>query len=202
MPAPSGPDRAPRPRLSDHVTAFAICPGPFANLVPAALVLVSQFLVPWPASWAAVMRIHRVPGPLWIPGAVLVAAGLAMFAATNRQFHTHRGTLRPNHGPRELCTGGLYAWTRNPMILSVFAYLAGAAMIFDSWVLAGYLVAFACVKNAYIALVEERHELPELHGTEAYQAYLRQTPFRWLPWPPRRTDPATAPASATPVPGT
>jgi hypothetical protein len=51
-------------------------------------------------------------------GMLLVAAGLALMAATMLTFLRHRTTVNPFGGASALCTGGVFRLSRNPIYLA------------------------------------------------------------------------------------
>lgn len=75
-----------------------------------------------------------------LAGKVLVALGaLAMVAAVG-QMTLQRTTVIPRRNPSSLVTGGLFAWSRNPIYLADAMILTGAILWLDA-VLALPLVA-------------------------------------------------------------
>ena len=64
-------------------------------------------------------------------GAVLVLAGLALMAAAAGQMLAARTTVIPRGQPRALVTGGLFAWSRNPIYLADAMILSGAILWWD-----------------------------------------------------------------------
>jgi protein-S-isoprenylcysteine O-methyltransferase Ste14 len=93
-----------------------------------------------------------------------------------------RGTQAPFDPPRELVRRGLHRWVRNPMYLAYFAIVAGEALLYRSFALLAYGVAFGLLTHFYVVRFEEP-ALTRRFG-EAYAAYCRRVP-RWLPRRPR-----------------
>jgi protein-S-isoprenylcysteine O-methyltransferase Ste14 len=117
-----------------------------------------------------------------ILGALLIAAGFAMWAWTVRLFaRIGRGTLAPWDPTRRLVVAGPYRYVRNPMISAVVAVLLGEAIFFGSAALAIWCGLFFAV-NALGFLVYEEPGLEQRFG-EPYREYKRNVP-RWIP---RRT---------------
>jgi protein-S-isoprenylcysteine O-methyltransferase Ste14 len=115
-------------------------------------------------------------------GALLIAAGFAMWAWTVRLFaRIGRGTLAPWDPTRRLVVAGPYRYVRNPMISAVVAVLLGEAIFFGSAALAIWCGLFFAV-NALGFLVYEEPGLEQRFG-EPYREYKRNVP-RWIP---RRT---------------
>jgi protein-S-isoprenylcysteine O-methyltransferase Ste14 len=77
---------------------------------------------------------------------------------------------------RVVATDWLYAWTRNPMVLSAFAFLLGLGLwlqssLFILWLLIVVSPAFFIFLRVY-----EERELDIRFG-DAYRAYKAQTPM-------------------------
>jgi len=108
----------------------------------------------------------------------MVVAFIAPFAAI-RQFGRAGTTVNP-HQPEEtsaLVTGGVYAWTRNPMYLGLTIVLIGWATRL------GTLTPFAG-PVIFVPLIERVQILPEEHVLRArfgkeYQDYCARV-YRWL----------------------
>ena len=101
------------------VGAFLALPGVVAFLVP--------LLLAAPALREG--RFHLI-------ALVPLALGVALLVWCARQFFTEgRGTLAPWAPPRQLVTGGPYAYSRNPMYIAVALILIGWVLAFTPWVL-------------------------------------------------------------------
>jgi protein-S-isoprenylcysteine O-methyltransferase Ste14 len=123
-----------------------------------------------------------------VPGAVLIAAGLALWAWTVTLFaRIGKGTLAPWDPTQRLVVHGPYRHVRNPMISGVIAILLGEAALLGSWTLLAWALAFFALNATYIPLVEEPG-LVRRFGDD-YLRYRENVP-RWLPrprpWEPRR----------------
>ena len=111
----------------------------------------------------------------WVP----IAFGMAVLVWCWVGFVAQgRGTPAPYDPPRQLVTGQLYRWVRNPMYVALVIVLLGESVAFQSLALLVYagVVWLAC--HLFVVLYEE----PALHrrfGT-AYDTYREQVP-RWLP---------------------
>jgi len=96
------------------------------------------------------------------------------------------GTIMPWDPTRKLVTGSLYAYMRNPMILSVLIILAGEAVAFASVWIALLALLFFAINTVYFIFSEEPG-LERRFGEE-YREYKRNVPM-WLPrlrpWKPR-----------------
>ena len=115
--------------------------------------------------------------PRLVAGAVLMAFGLALFAAGLRTFTRHRTGIMLQRAATRVVTSGPYRWSRNPMYVSfVTLYLGGTLLVNTLWP----LVALPLVILALDRLVIAREESYMHHtfGGE-YDAYCRRV-HRWL----------------------
>lgn len=158
-------------RLILHTLAFvAIAPGAVAVAVPAAVLWLSG---------------GDAAGGAWLlAGAVVLAAGLALFAWCVADFVARgRGTPDPGMPPERLVVRGPFRFARNPMYLGLLTMIAGEALLFASpWLVAWGIALFAAF-HARIVVYEEP-TLARTFGAE-WHAYRRAVP-RWLPHPPGR----------------
>ena len=150
--------------LGRHLRAIGALPGVVTVVVPALLVWLTE----------------DVRFGWWSPaGAVLIAAGLALWAWTVWLFdRIGKGTLAPWDPTERLVDQGPFSHLRNPMITGVFAILFGEALLLGSWPIAEWGVVFVAINAIYIPVFEEPR-LVERFG-EQYEAYRRRVP-RWLP---------------------
>lgn len=118
------------------------------------------------------------PG-LWLGGA-LVVAGLALMLAAAAQMIAHRTTVIPRRQPSSLVTGGVFAFTRNPIYLGDALVLAGAILWWDALLALPLLPAFVVLITRRFILGEEAR-LRAGFG-EAFTAWAARTP-RWIGWP-------------------
>ena len=95
-----------------------------------------------------------------------------------------QGTPAPFDPPRRLVVGGPYRLVRNPMYFGAGLALGGAALVYRSWLLLGYLLVLSVLVHGMVVWYEEP-TLTRLFGAE-YAAY-RQRVRRWLPRWPRAT---------------
>jgi protein-S-isoprenylcysteine O-methyltransferase Ste14 len=148
-----------------HLRAIGLCPAFVTVVVPGIIVWTSGAEL---VGWA-----------LAVPGAFLIAVGLALVAWTVGLFATEgEGTLAPWDPTARLVIRGPYRFVRNPKIGGVFLVLLGEAALFGSPALLIWLAAVLAVNMVYIPLVEEPG-LRTRFGAE-YEAYCRAVP-RWLP---------------------
>jgi protein-S-isoprenylcysteine O-methyltransferase Ste14 len=135
------------------------------------------------ASWSAIARRVRVPLGFafallyfWLAkptvksiliGAALVVPGLVIRALAS-------GQLRKNE---QLATGGLYAYTRNPLYLGSLILAIGFAVASRSWgIVAGIVVLFFAI---YLPVIRGE-ELFLRERFPQFEDYARQVP-RFLP---------------------
>jgi protein-S-isoprenylcysteine O-methyltransferase Ste14 len=156
-----------------HWRDIALLPGTVTLVVPAIILTkTDSMVVGWGLGWPTAL----LPFAL---GAILVAAGLAMWARTVLLFASYGdGTLAPWEPTQKLVVRGPYRYVRNPMITAVIAILFGEAAIYGSFALLAWALAFWGLNLTYIPLVEER-ALEERFG-ESYRDYKRNVP-RWIP---------------------
>jgi protein-S-isoprenylcysteine O-methyltransferase Ste14 len=127
---------------------------------------------------AGVVRPARL-GPFQIAGLVTTAMGAAVVLWCIASFVVvGRGTPAPFDPPRRLVVKGPYRYVRNPMYLGAGLALAGAALFYETLVLAAYAGAFLLVMHLFVVLYEEP-ALRQGFGN-AYEDY-RRTVRRWLP---------------------
>ena len=152
-------------RLVAAVFAFLAMPGMVAFAVPLLLLRPSS------------------PGPLSIPGLVLLAIGLVLLLWCVRDFFVSgRGSLAPWATPTTLVTVGLYRVSRNPMYVAVAMILWGWALAFRSPALASYALVISVAFHVRVVFGEEPW-LAQRHGSE-WERYTARVP-RWL-GPPSR----------------
>lgn len=130
-------------------------------------------------------RLPKLPLGRWrflgIPP-MLGGAALILWARTILTIQGE-GTPDPDNPPRNLVEQGPYRYTRNPMNLGGFLFLAGLGLLMRSLLLFLYVPALATFVHLHLVR-EEEPELRQRFG-EQYEAYRRRVP-RWLPLPWRR----------------
>ena len=109
-------------------------------------------------------------------GVVLLSLGLVIWAWCVVWFSKAKGTPVPFNPPRELVTVGPYAWSRNPMLTGVFAFLFGIGFLLHSVSMVFvWMPAFVIFNVLELKLVEEP-ELERRFG-ESYIEYRRRVPM-------------------------
>jgi protein-S-isoprenylcysteine O-methyltransferase Ste14 len=149
--------------------------------------LLFTVLVPGTVAVYVPLSLARGAGQAFAPAAPvalllalpLLATGAAIYFWCLWDFAvTGRGTPAPIDAPKQLVRRGLYRYVRNPMYVGVLAVVAGWAVFFGSWRVAGYGAAVALGFHLFVVLVEE----PMLRAQfgDGYTAYCREV-GRWLP---------------------
>ena len=147
----------------------------FTILVPGTLaVAIPQLL----ARWRPHPRLPIDSEAVSVAGTLSLLSGIALYLHTAFQFGTEGdGTPSPTDEPEELVTGGIYAYSRNPMYVGVLLVILGQALrrrnLAVVWWAAGMWLGF----HNRVVGYEEPH-LAEKHG-EAYEEYCERTP-RWF----------------------
>lgn len=145
--------------------------------------LIMGFLLPY---WIIFRQVQASARPLWIPalalrliGGLIFLAGLTLLITTIRMFILiGQGTIMPWDPTRRLITAGLYAYVRNPMILSVLTLQIGEALLFASVGVALLAAVFFIINTLYFTFSEEPG-LEKRFGAE-YLEYKQHVPM-WIP---------------------
>jgi protein-S-isoprenylcysteine O-methyltransferase Ste14 len=106
-------------------------------------------------------------------GVIIIAIGLVIWAWCVLWFFKAKGTPVPFNPPRELVTTGPYAWSRNPMLTGVFAFLIGFGFLLRSVSLVFICTPIFVVLNVLELKFVEEPEL-ELRFGEKYKVYQEQ----------------------------
>ncbi len=148
----------------------------------------------WPPVWtAAFVALAWAAGHLlpWglpatagrLAGAALVVAGLGLMALAAQRMQRARTTMIPRREPSALVTGGIFAFSRNPIYLGDALVVAGAVLWWGAlWALV-LVPLFAHVIARRFILPEER-VLAARFGP-AWHAWSART-GRWFPGGPGR----------------
>jgi protein-S-isoprenylcysteine O-methyltransferase Ste14 len=127
-------------------------------------------------AWAQARFLPLWPAPAPLPGAVVIAAGIALFLWAGVQFRRHRTSIVPRERPRALLTTGPYALSRNPIYLADALILGGLALRWDAGgllLVAGFV---ALISGRFIAGEEALCRAAFGAQWDAYAAGVR----RWL----------------------
>ncbi len=118
-------------------------------------------------------------------GWVVVALGALLYAVAGYELLALSKTgATPLEEPTRLRTGGLYGWSRNPMLLGVVVVLIGESLAFQSLALIAYAVLYWCWLTAFLVLIEE----PAMRRKfgDGFDRYRRRVPRWFLRLRPRR----------------
>lgn len=156
---------------SDTATAGVIARPPFLFLGALVLGLVADRLLPPP---------FAMPGgelARWGIGGLLILAGLALAATGIRNFLAAGTPVPTNEPTRALVTGGIHAWTRNPIYVGLFLLYAGIGIAAASpWML--ILIVPLALTMRYGVVAREERYLEQRFG-DAYRDYKARV-RRWL----------------------
>jgi protein-S-isoprenylcysteine O-methyltransferase Ste14 len=146
--------------------------------------------IPWPPVLDALtivgavllQRVWPLPplvevGPLRLLGWLVCIAGISVACAGVLHFRQVRTPVDPTGRATAVATGGIYAWTRNPMYLGTLLALVGLGLAWpQTWlVLLVPLLAFGLVN---LAITREEAFLERRFGDDylAYKVRVR----RWI----------------------
>ena len=116
-------------------------------------------------------------GPIGIfIGVVLLSLGLVIWAWCVVEFLKARGTPVPFNPPHELVTVGPYAWSRNPMLTGVFAFLFGIGFLLHSVSMVFIWTPVFVIFNILELKLVEEPDLERRFG-ESYIEYRRRVPM-------------------------
>jgi protein-S-isoprenylcysteine O-methyltransferase Ste14 len=148
------------------------------TLVPPPVVAALAAALMWVIARAWPELRVDIPAARWIALA-LAAPGLLLDFAGVLAFLRARTTVNPMrpHKARELVTGGLYAWTRNPMYLGWIPILAGWAIYLEHPLTLLVVPLFVAYLTRFQIIPEER-ALAAAFG-DAYREYSRRV-RRWV----------------------
>jgi protein-S-isoprenylcysteine O-methyltransferase Ste14 len=121
------------------------------------------------------------PLPAWLGLFLMALSGLALLGGAIHLLNKGLGLPLGTEVTRVVVTNWLYAWTRNPIVLSTLAFLVGIGL----WLGSGtfLLWVFALVFPAVFVFLQvfEERELEIRFGND-YLEYKQRTPMFW----PRR----------------
>lgn len=129
-------------------------------------------------SWSGVTSPPAI-GLAQVAGILLTAVGAALALSCILTFALlGKGTPAPFDPPRRLVIRGPYKYVRNPMYLGAATALTGAALFYESAILASYVAVFLLVTHLFVLWYEE----PTLRATfgAEYDGYCLKV-RRWWP---------------------
>lgn len=106
-------------QLTDTGTAGVIARPPFLFLAALLLGFVSDRLLPLPFAVPEAGLVH------WIIAGCLILIGIAVFAASIRNFSRAATPVQGFKPTRTLVTTGIHGWSRNPIYLGMFLVYGG-----------------------------------------------------------------------------
>lgn len=109
-------------------------------------------------------------------GMILLVGGLVIWAWCVVWFGKAKGTPVPFNPPSELVTAGPYAWSRNPMLTGVFAFLFGIGFLLHSVSMVFIWTPVFVIVNVLELKFIEEPELERRFG-ERYREYRRRVPM-------------------------
>jgi protein-S-isoprenylcysteine O-methyltransferase Ste14 len=125
--------------------------------------------------WLNLPSISYLPWTL-IPALILLVPGVILVLWTWIQFIRARGTPVPLNPPQELITSGLYAYSRNPMLLGIFLIFFGSAVWMGSLSLfVFYSPLIVLIFYFQITKIEEKEM--ELKFGQSYLEYKKKVPL-------------------------
>ena len=129
--------------------------------------------------------------PILLPGQIGIIIGLVLLISGSFfwiwciiWFIKARGTPVPFNPPPELVSGGPYAWSRNPMLTGVFAFLFGMGFLLGSISMVLIWIPVFIIFNVIELKLVEEPELERRFG-DSYRAYKKHVPMFF----PRRIKP-------------
>jgi protein-S-isoprenylcysteine O-methyltransferase Ste14 len=118
-----------------------------------------------------------LPGVLGtVIGALFLAVGLGLHAWCLVLFWRAKGTGVPSNPPPELVTVGPYAWTRNPMLIALFAWSSGLGFLLKSISMVFIWTPVFVVLNLIELKLVEEPELERRLGA-SYREYKQRVPM-------------------------
>src|SRR5256885_3559942 len=110
-------------------------------------------IVPWLLLQSSGEAAHLTPSP-WLIGLLplLLGVGLYFWCAGAFTF-IGKGTPAPIDAPIFLVKEGPYRWVRNPMYVAVLSVIIGEAILFRSFLLAGYALLVAATVHSFVVVV-------------------------------------------------
>jgi protein-S-isoprenylcysteine O-methyltransferase Ste14 len=151
-------------------------------IAPPPLIALAALLLGLALDWLLPSFILRGVLFFWtrlVIGAILIAAGATMGIVAERTFLQAGTNIDPRKPARLLVTGGIFAWVRNPMYVSLLLLTAGLAIALASdWTLV-VLVPAALILHFGVVMCEERYL--ETKFGESYRMYRSKVPCYGLP---------------------
>jgi protein-S-isoprenylcysteine O-methyltransferase Ste14 len=128
--------------------------------------------------WLNLAPVVYMPWNL-ILGLILIVPGAIMISWTYIQFFKARGTPVPINPPQKLITTGLYAYSRNPMLMGIFVVFFGVGVLTGSISLT-FIFSPLLVLFFYFQITKVEEKEMELKFGQAYLEYKQRVP-RFFP---------------------
>ena len=129
-------------------------------------------------AWSGIVHPAAIGWPQIAGIAIGVSGAAIALACVGAFIGIGKGTPAPFDPPRRLVVRGPYRFVRNPMYIGAVTAVAGAALYYESTMLAIYSIAFLLITHLFVVLYEEP-TLRRLFGVE-YEAYCNRV-RRWRP---------------------
>jgi protein-S-isoprenylcysteine O-methyltransferase Ste14 len=137
-------------------------------------------IIPWFITHWAFQPAFGHLEALRFAGAVLIAAGIVMYAFALGHLGHH--DARPFPPVARIVSAGIYGWMRNPMYAGVVAALTGQALLFGSRALLYYALGWFVAFHLFEVGYDERALTRQFPAV--YPDYCERTP-RWIPRRPK-----------------
>jgi protein-S-isoprenylcysteine O-methyltransferase Ste14 len=110
-----------------------------------------------PSRLVSVIGLDRtLSTPLLIIGVIMGLLGAFVAAWSIGSFvKLGSGTPAPFDPPVQLVTRGPYRFARNPMYVGAGLALLGAALVYQSWIIAGYVGFLFVITHSFVLFYEE-----------------------------------------------
>jgi protein-S-isoprenylcysteine O-methyltransferase Ste14 len=161
-------------QLTDPGIAGAIARPPLLFLGALALGFALDHLLRLPFPIAGTGWAHWIGA---VNAAVLIIPGIAIFAASVRNFARAATPIQGTRPTRALVTTGIHAWSRNPIYLAMFlVYVGIGLMVRSPWIL--ILTVPLAITIHYGVVLREEVYLERRFG-DAYREYKSRV-GRWV----------------------
>lgn len=160
--------------VTDSGTAGVIARPPLLFLAALLIGSVSDHLLPLPFPVLRTGLEYRIGATI---GGSLIVIGVAVFAASIRNFSNAATPVQGTKPTRVLVTTGIHGWSRNPIYLGMFLVCLGIGMaVRSSWIL--ILVLPLAITMRYGVVAREEAYLERRFG-DAYRDYKARV-RRWV----------------------